>query len=56
MFRGSDEPNESILYRELRPGLIWFDSIFVLTFGGVGLGGLYGMFKHAKHVNKVELA
>ena len=34
----SDEPSEAILDRSLRWGLIGFKSIFLFTFGGVGLG------------------
>lgn len=54
-FVDPDEPNQSLLYRELRPSLLWFYSIFLTTFGGIGFGGLYGMHKHARHVKRVRV-
>ena len=38
VFVNPDAPNESIVDRELRWGLIGFKSVFVFAFGGVGLG------------------
>ncbi|MCL2646168.1 MAG: DUF3592 domain-containing protein [Phycisphaerales bacterium] len=31
-------PEQSLLYRELRPGIFMFHMVFVLGFGGIGLG------------------
>lgn len=33
-----DAPDEAVIYRELRWGMLAFKSVFVLVFGGVGLG------------------
>ena len=47
-----DNPYEAILFRGVRWGMIGFYMIFVLTFGGVGLGvmaaGLFGSRKEKK--------
>jgi hypothetical protein len=37
-----DNPSEAILFRDLRPGMLAFKSLFALVFGGVGFGLLYG--------------
>ncbi len=38
VYYNPDNPAEAVLNREMRWGLIGFKAIFVLTFGGVGLG------------------
>jgi hypothetical protein len=43
-----DEPSEAILDRSLRWGLIGFKSIFLFTFGGVGLGLIIFVFRTPK--------
>ena len=43
-----DEPSEAILDRSLRWGLIGFKSIFLFTFGGVGLGLIIFVFRSPK--------
>lgn len=43
-----DEPAKAILDRSIRWGLIGFKSIFLLTFGGVGLGLLIFVFRTPK--------
>jgi hypothetical protein len=43
-----DEPSEAILDRSLRWGLIGFKSIFLFTFGGVGLGLIIVVFRAPK--------
>lgn len=53
-FVDPDEPNQSVLYRELRPSLLWFYSVFLTAFGGVGIGGLYVVFRHAGHARNVR--
>jgi len=41
-FVNPDDPSESVLYRELRFGLLAFKMLFALVFGGVGFGLLVG--------------
>jgi hypothetical protein len=36
------DPNDALLYRELRPGMVGFMSMFALVFGGIGYGLLFG--------------
>jgi hypothetical protein len=43
-----DEPSEAILDRSLRWGLIGFKSIFLFTFGGIGLGLIIFVFRTPK--------
>ena len=43
-----DEPSQAILDRSLRWGLIGFKSIFLFTFGGVGLGLIIFVFRAPK--------
>ena len=43
-----DEPSEAILDRSVRWGLIGFKSIFLFTFGGIGLGLIIFVFRAAK--------
>lgn len=38
-------PDESILYREVRLSLLLFYSVFVIAFGGVGVGGLSLLYR-----------
>ena len=40
-----DNPAESVIDRGLRVGLLFFHLIFLLIFGGIGLGGIYYMFR-----------
>ena len=54
-------PDEAILNRELRPGMIMFKSMFGLIFGGVGIGGWIGMWLSSRtqakqNVNKEQHA
>ena len=37
-FVDPDEPSESVLYRELRGGMVLFYAVFAVTFGGAGFG------------------
>ena len=43
-----DNPSESILFPEFRWEKIGFDALFVLVFGGVGFGLLFGSLIHGK--------
>ncbi len=43
-----DKPSEAIIDRSVRWGLIGFKSIFLFTFGGVGLGLIFLVFSAAK--------
>lgn len=38
-------PQEAVLDRSLRPGLLMFKMLFVVIFGGAGLGMLYGAWR-----------
>ncbi len=40
-----DKPNEAVLTRDLRTGMLWFNGAFMLVFGGVGLGALVIVYK-----------
>lgn len=42
-FVDPNDPSISVLYRDLRGETLVFELIFVLTFGGVGVGGLVGV-------------
>lgn len=42
-------PEESILFRDLRPKLLLFCLMFILTFGGVGVGGLFVTYRSITH-------
>ncbi len=44
----SDEPSAAILDRSLRWGMVGFKSIFLFTFGGVGLGLIIFVFRAPK--------
>ncbi|MDH3377280.1 MAG: DUF3592 domain-containing protein, partial [Gammaproteobacteria bacterium] len=49
-----DDPAESIIDRELRWGLLGFSMLFVVVFGGVGVGGFWFAFrKRTPQVNGV---
>lgn len=44
-----DNPNESLINRDLRVGLLLFNGVFIVIFGIVGFGGiLYGLFQSKK--------
>lgn len=45
-FVNPSDPVESILYRDLRPGLIAFYLLFVSVFGGIGAIGLVALYRH----------
>jgi len=38
-------PNEAVIDRGMRWGLLMFKSLFLFLFGGIGLGGLYAMYR-----------
>lgn len=40
-----DNPSEAVIDREIRWGLLAFKSMFLFLFGGIGLGGLYAMYR-----------
>lgn len=40
-----DEPSEAVIDRDMRWGLLAFKSLFLFLFGGIGIGGLYAMFR-----------
>ncbi len=42
-FVNPSDPSVSVLYRDLRGEMLLFELAFVLTFGGVGVGGLVGL-------------
>lgn len=51
-----DNPNEAVLDRTIRWGMLGFQSIFLFVFGGVGLGiMLFGRFAKKKSAKKQEL-
>lgn len=44
-----DNPNESLINRDLRIGILLFNSAFIVIFGIIGFGGiLYGLFQSKK--------
>ncbi|MBX7257431.1 MAG: DUF3592 domain-containing protein [Candidatus Hydrogenedentes bacterium] len=43
-FVNPNEPSEAILFRDLRWGMLLFHSVFVVAFGGVGWGLIFGAF------------
>ena len=52
-----DSPEDAILNRDLRPGLLAFKMIFVLVFGGFGVGLMYfGFKKHHAGKNNTATA
>ncbi len=42
-FVNPNDPSASVLYRDIRFEMLAFEFIFVLVFGGVGVGGLFGL-------------
>lgn len=46
--------NESVLYRDLRPGLLVFRSVFLITFGGVGFGGLFAVNRMSQKLRQMR--
>ncbi len=40
-----NEPSEAVIDRDMRWGLLAFKSLFLFLFGGIGLGGLYAMYR-----------
>jgi len=40
-----NDPSDAVIDREMRWGLFAFKSLFLLLFGGIGLGGLYAMYR-----------
>jgi hypothetical protein len=53
-FIDPDDPSESILYRNLRWGLLALMLVFALVFGGVGFGLIIGAFVGQRIVTKEE--
>ncbi len=53
-FVDPDEPSESILYRDLRWGLLALEMVFALVFGGVGFGLIIGAVIGQRIVAKEE--
>ena len=49
-----DQPDESILYRQVRVGMLAFQSVFMLVFGGFGFGFLYGNIRGFKAAAKTK--
>ncbi|MCC6142715.1 MAG: DUF3592 domain-containing protein [Candidatus Hydrogenedentes bacterium] len=47
-------PTEAVLNRDLRPGFILFKLVFVLAFGGVGVGLIVGGLFGARRVKQVS--
>jgi len=45
VFVDPDEPSQAVIDRDIRWGLIGFQMIFVIVFGGVGFGLLYAAWK-----------
>ncbi len=43
-FVNQSSPDEAVLNRDARPGLLVFQAIFALVFGGVGIGGMIGLW------------
>ncbi|ACV26031.1 DUF3592 domain-containing protein [Kangiella koreensis] len=51
-----DNPNEAVIDKSIRWGMLGFQSIFLIVFGGVGLGiMLFGRFAKKKAVKEQEL-
>jgi hypothetical protein len=40
-----EKPSEAVIDRDMRWGLLAFKSLFLFLFGGIGLGGLYAMYR-----------
>lgn len=57
-FVNPSQPSESVLYRDLRWGMLLFYAIFIVTFGGVGfglvIGGLWSLRK-AREVGQLRV-
>lgn len=53
-FVDPDEPDQSVLYRDLRPSLLWFNSVFVTVFGGFGIGGLIFIVRQVRHTGETQ--
>lgn len=56
VFVNPDRPAEAIVDRKLRWGLIGFKAIFVVVFGGVGLGLLYAAWRSAANAGRTPAA
>lgn len=48
-----NEPSQAIIDRSFRYGLLFFYFVFVVVFGGFGLGGMYLVWKHRNAGNKL---
>jgi len=53
-FVNPDNPSESLLYRELRWGMLGFQLVFALAFGLVGYGLIFAAFYGKKLVKEAE--
>ena len=53
-FVNPDDPSESLLYRELRWGMLAFQAIFALVFGLVGYGLMFAAFFGSRLVKEAE--
>ncbi|UTA48107.1 DUF3592 domain-containing protein [Simiduia sp. 21SJ11W-1] len=49
-----NEPQEAVVYRELRWGMLAFKSIFVVVFGGVGIGLIWLAWRKADEPASLE--
>ncbi|MFO0429331.1 MAG: DUF3592 domain-containing protein [Planctomyces sp.] len=53
-FVNPDNPSESILYRDLRYDLLLIYALFGVVFGGIGFGGLYGLFLAGRNARRMQ--
>ena len=48
------DPSQSVLYRDLRPEMLLFYMIFVLAFGGIGIGGLTALSFQVRKTRRMK--
>ena len=53
-FVDPNDPSSSVLYRDLRYEMVGFLLVFVLTFGGIGVGGLAGLVYVSRQTRRMN--
>jgi hypothetical protein len=53
-FVDPNDPSSSVLYRDVRIEMLMFESVFALLFGGVGVGGLYGLIHVVRKIRRLN--
>ncbi len=53
-FVDQDDPSQSILYRDFRPEILLFHFVIVISMGGIGVGGLYGIYAANRQTKRIR--